>query len=571
MAFKLHEWNETDFTGGCLAYLNKAYEVAVYDSLQEVPTVSFKYPMKEEKADLIQEYRIVSVEGQAYRITTVKRDYSGSRIMTVKANRIFYEDAMRHHFTTIGNDTDVTKSTIGVDPYDVIKLAIADTKFELISDSELKKMGMTRIGADGVKIDFYPTDKINTYDVIQNVIEAYGRGEIYYDNYRFAVVERIGKDNGVRMSIKKNMTSLSVERSTQELTTRLYMYGKDDLTISSVNGGKPYIESEEGIEKYGIREAYRDYSDYDDPEKLKAFGEWDLKGEGNDFRLDRPQLTITGDVVDLSKLAEYGDFYKIALGDTVHVFEGDIEHKKRIVSMKYYPYSAKQPSVTIGQPTLANPYYHAWYMGKLLKTVQKNSGRANKLKTSYFHGTLNSTQNPVESNNKKLLLDGDLLIIKDSQRDRIHIGNDEVDNKKQFVFLLYDVDGNPVIFFDENGNGIFSGTIRGAKIESDTDINVNKDASVGQYLRVGYISSYVNDEGKTIYKWSDESGILLSGYTSIKTTNGGNNLAIGAMSSIELNAAKVMQNGKRLLNEADLDSLKAQIHEIEKKIAGLES
>ena len=565
MAFKLHEWNETDFTGGCLAYLNKAYEVAVYDSLQEVPTVSFKYPMKEEKADLIQEYRIVSVEGQAYRITTVKRDYSGSRIMTVKANRIFYEDAMRHHFTTIGNDTDVTKSTIGVDPYDVIKLAIADTKFELISDSELKKMGMTRIGADGVKIDFYPTDKINTYDVIQNVIEAYGRGEIYYDNYRFAVVERIGKDNGVRMSIKKNMTSLSVERSTQELTTRLYMYGKDDLTISSVNGGKPYIESEEGIEKYGIREAYRDYSDYDDPEKLKAFGEWDLKGEGNDFRLDRPQLTITGDVVDLSKLAEYGDFYKIALGDTVHVFEGDIEHKKRIVSMKYYPYSAKQPSVTIGQPTLANPYYHAWYMGKLLKTVQKNSGRANKLKTSYFHGTVNSTQNPVESDNKKLLLDGDLLIIKDSQIDRIHIGNDEVDNKKQFVFLLYDVDGNPVIFFDEKGNGIFSGTIRGAKIESDTDINVNKDASVGQYLRVGYISSYVNDEGKTIYKWSDESGILLSGYTSIKTTNGGNNLAIGAMSSIELNAAKVMQNGKRLLNENDLNDITEAIEQLKAK------
>ena len=121
--------------------------------------------------------------------------------MTVKANRIFYDDALHHHLPTIGNDTDVTKSTIGVDPYDVIKLAIADTKFELIPDSELKEMGMTRIGADGVKIDFYPTDKINTYDVIQNVIEAYGRGEIYYDNYRFAVVERIGKDNGVRMSI----------------------------------------------------------------------------------------------------------------------------------------------------------------------------------------------------------------------------------------------------------------------------------------------------------------------------------------------------------------------------------
>ena len=455
MAFKLHEWNETEFTGGCLAYLNKAYEVAVFEGLQETHTVSFKYPMKDEKAELIKENRIVSVEGQAYRITTVKRDYSGSRIMTVKANRIFYEDAMRHHFPTIGNDTDVSKSTIGVDPYDVIKLAIADTKFELIPDSELKEMGMTRIGADGVKIDFYPTDKINTYDVIQNVIEAYGRGEIYYDNYRFAVVERIGKDNGVRMSIKKNMTSLSVERNTQELTTRLYMYGKDDLTISSVNGGKPYIDSKEGIEKYGIREAYRDYSDYDDPEKLKAFGEWDLKGEGNDFRLDRPQLTITGDVVDLSKLAEYGDFYKIALGDTVHVFEDNIEHKQRIVSMTYYPYSAKQPSVTIGQPTLANAYYHAWYMGKLIKTIQKNSGRANKLKTSYFHGTLNSTQNPVRSDNKQLLLDGDLLSIKDSKRIRIRIGN----YNGEFVFIIYDVKGNKAVYLNEDGEAVFSGTI----------------------------------------------------------------------------------------------------------------
>jgi hypothetical protein len=455
MAFKLHEWNETDFTGGCLAYLNKAYEVAVFEGLQETHTVSFKYPMKDEKSELIKENRIVSVEGQAYRITFVKRDYSGSRIMTVKANRIFYEDAMRHHFPTIGNDTDVSKSTIGVDPYDVIKLAIADTKFELIPDSELKEMGMTRIGADGVKIDFYPTDKINTYDVIQNVIEAYGRGEIYYDNYRFAVVERIGKDNGVRMSIKKNMTSLSVERNTQELTTRLYMYGKDDLTISSVNGGKPYIDSKEGIEKYGIREAYRDYSDYDDPEKLKAFGEWDLKGEGNDFRLDRPQLTITGDVVDLSKLAEYGDFYKIALGDTVHVFEDNIEHKQRIVSMTYYPYSAKQPSVTIGQPTLANAYYHAWYMGKLIKTIQKNSGRANKLKTSYFHGTVNSTQNPVRSDNKQLLLDGDLLSIKDSKRIRIRIGN----YNGEFVFIIYDVKGNKAVYLNEDGEAVFSGTI----------------------------------------------------------------------------------------------------------------
>lgn len=540
MAFKLHEWNETDFTGGCLAYLNKAYEVAVFEGLQETHTVSFKYPMKDEKAELIKENRIVSVEGQAYRITLVKRDYSGSRIMTVKANRIFYDDALHHHLPTIGNDTDVTKSTIGVDPYDVIKLAIADTKFELIPDSELKEMGMTRIGADGVKIDFYPTDKINTYDVIQNVIEAYGRGEIYYDNYRFAVVERIGKDNGVRMSIKKNMTSLSVERNTQELTTRLYMYGKDDLTISSVNGGKPYIDSKEGIEKYGIREAYRDYSDYDDPEKLKAFGEWDLKGEGNDFRLDRPQLTITGDVVDLSKLAEYGDFYKIALGDTVHVFEDNIEHKQRIVSMTYYPYSAKQPSVTIGQPTLANPYYHAWYMGKLIKTIQKNSGRANKLKTSYFHGTLNSTQNPVESDNKKLLLDGDLLYIEDNKgRRRINLGNMD----GAFVFQIFNQLSEKTIEMDDDGNvtitGVFAtGTDKNARTVIDKNGIQSYDAD-GQRdglwcnepnsVNQSFSDLTLYNKGKEIFQIYNEGFYehLKSKGKSFLGTNGDNSYAYG--------------------------------------------
>lgn len=540
MAFKLHEWNETDFTGGCLAYLNKAYEVAVFEGLQETHTVSFKYPMKDEKAELIKENRIVSVEGQAYRITLVKKNYSGSRIMTVKANRIFYDDALHHHLPTIGNDTDVTKSTIGVDPYDVIKLAIADTKFELIPDSELKEMGMTRIGADGVKIDFYPTDKINTYDVIQNVIEAYGRGEIYYDNYRFAVVERIGKDNGVRMSIKKNMTSLSVERNTQELTTRLYMYGKDDLTISSVNGGKPYIDSKEGIEKYGIREAYRDYSDYDDPEKLKAFGEWDLKGEGNEFRLDRPQLTITGDVVDLSKLAEYGDFYKISLGDTVHVFEDNIEHKQRIVSMTYYPYSAKQPSVTIGQPTLANPYYHAWYMGKLIKTIQKNSGRANKLKTSYFHGTLNSTQNPVESDNKKLLLDGDLLYIEDNKgRRRINLGNMD----GAFVFQIFNQLSEKTIEMDEDGNvtitGIFAtGTDKNARTVIDKNGIQSYDAD-GQRdglwcnepnsVNQSFSDLTLYNKGKEIFQIYNEGFYehLKSKGKSFLGTNGDNSYAYG--------------------------------------------
>ena len=479
MSMKLHEVDETDFTGGCLAYLGKATNVAVTEDLQQPHTLSFEYPMNDEKADMIQEHRIVSVEGQAYRLNDVTRDYSGTRILKAKAERIFFADARKHHIPTIGNDTDTNAATIGVDPYVVIQKAVEGTKFELIPDSELAQMGMTRIGADGVLIDFFPTDKINTYDVITSVIDTLGYGEIYVDNYRIAVVERIGVDNGVRLSLKKNLTKLSVQRSTAELVTRIYPYGADDLTIKSVNGGVPYIESPEAKEKYGVLEGYMDYSDYTEPEKVLAHAKWDLMGEDNDYRLDTPRITITGDVVDLSKLAEYGDFEKIALGDTVHVYEDKTVHHKRIIDITYYPYSAKQPTVTIGVPSNTNRFYAAWYKSKLFKVIQKNRGKDNKLKTTYFTGTVNSTQNPVQSANKQLLLDGDLLYIEDIEgRRRVNLGNmDGV-----FVFELFNQLEKKTISMDEDGNVTITGVFStGTEDEARTVIDKNGIQSYDAY------------------------------------------------------------------------------------------
>lgn len=546
MPLKLHEYDETDFTGGCLAYLGKAENVAVTENLQQPHTLTFEYPMNDEKADMIQENRIVAVEGQAYRLNDVTREYSGMRMLKAKAERVFFIDAKNHHIPTIGNDTDTSKSTIGVDPYVVIRKAIEGTRFELIPDDELAEMGMTRIGADGVKIDFFPTDKINTYDVITSVIDALGYGEIYVDNYRIAVVERIGKDNGVRLSLKKNLTRLSVQRNIAELATRIYPYGADDLTISSVNGGVPYIESPEAVEKYGILEGYMDYSDYTDPAKIKAHAEWDLMGEDNDFRLDRPQLTITGDVVDLSKLAEYGDFEKIALGDTVHVYEGDTVHHKRIINITYYPYSAKQPAVTIGSPSNTNMFYSAWYKSKLFKVIQKNRGKNNKIKTTYFTGTVNSTQNPVQSANKQLLLDGDLLYINDRNgKRRIDMGN----LKGEFVFIIYDKKGNRAVYLNEDGEAVFSGSI-----------DTKKDATIGSvlYLQTTELLGaakepalrFLNKKGETVSEiaGSSNGSILIATHTS---------------------EGKFMYGAYEVASERNINELQGQIDELKKEIDDL--
>lgn len=571
---RLHDKTYTNFETG--EVLNNAYNVRETRILNDVSALEFDYPY-DEKARMIQSNMLISIQGRIYEVYNTSRNMNGTDVLHVKCTGHCEYEGKNAFIPNIPDHIGETSRAVLQAAVKIIsdfkKEVNEDCIFHVMTDSELAEHGLKWVADNEIKIDFFSTDKTNLWEVMQTIVEDLGRGEIYClsepNRCNIAIVDRIGDDYGVRLRLEKNMTDISVEHNTKDMITRLWAFGSDDLTVASVNGGKAYIDSP-NIAKYGVQEGYKDYSDYVSADKLLRNAKWEFD-EDNEDRIDVPQLTISGKLIDLSKLNEYGDLERIDIGDTVHVFDLDgTEYTTRVVEMQAYPLEPKETNISLGH--LRNNFFIGIWQQKVAKEEFRKLQTTNKnLSIRNVQGTVNTNRNEVQSDNELLQIVGDLLTIKDSRRDRIHIGNDTVDNKKQFVFLLYDVDGNPVIFFDENGNGIFSGTIRGAKIESDTDINVNKDASVGQYLRVGYISSYVNDEGKTVYKWTDESGILLSGYTSIKTTNGGNNLSISAMSSIELNATKVMQNGKRLLNEADLDSLKAQIHEIEKKIASLES
>lgn len=569
---RLHDKTYTNFETG--EVLNNAYNVKETRILNDVSALEFDYPY-DEKARMIQPNMLISIQGRIYEVYNTSRNMNGTDVLHVKCTGHCEYEGKNAFIPNIPDHIGETSRAVLQAAVKIIsdfkKEVNEDCIFHVMTDSELAEHGLKWIADNEIKIDFFSTDKTNLWEVMQTIVEDLGRGEIYClsepNRCNIAIVDRIGDDYGVRLRLEKNMTDISVEHNTKDMITRLWAFGSDDLTVASVNGGKAYIDSP-NIAKYGVQEGYKDYSDYVSADKLLRNVKWEFD-EDNEDRLDVPQLTISGKLIDLSKLNEYGDLERIDIGDTVHVFDLDgTEYTTRVVEMQAYPLEPKETNISLGH--LRNNFFIGIWQQKVAKEEFRKLQTTNKnLSIRNVQGTVNTNRNEVQSDNELLQIVGDLLTIKDSRRDRIHIGNDTVDNKKQFVFLLYDVDGNPVIFFDENGNGIFSGTIRGAKIESDTDINVNKDASVGQYLRVGYISSYVNDEGKTVYKWTDESGILLSGYTSIKTTNGGNNLSISAMSSIELNATKVMQNGKRLLNENDLNDLKDQIYEIEKKIASM--
>jgi len=542
---RLHGREETNYETGEI--LNSAVNVSEQRKINDVACLEFDYPM-DEKARLIQENMLVSCTGRIYEIIRIKRIMDGRDIIHVVAEDMF---SRRAKHTFLPNVPDMIGKKTSV----VIKKALETAaKFSLYTDAELAALDMKWVGNDEFLIDFFSTDKTSLWDFLHSVIENCGRGEIYSNGMKFALVERIGSDRGVRLSLEKNMQNISIERDTENIITRLYPFGSDDMHIGSVNGGKQYIDSP-NKNLYGLYEGFKDYSDYTVPSKILANAKWEFDPK-NEERIDIPKITITGKLIDLSKLEEYGDIEKVELGDTVHVYDADgNEYAERVIEGTWHPFEPTETLISIGH--MRRDLFFTLYQLRHTKRELENAQTTNKsIATRKIQGVVNSNRNPVKSENEKLLLDGDLLYINDDRnRRRIDMGN----LNNEFVFNLYDEDGNPVIHFDEYGNGIFSGTIRGGSIESDTDIQVIKDVVVGQYLKVGFLRVSANEE-IPYYEWSDESGIMLSGGATIKTVNRGNSISISAIAGINLDGDLVRIKGKRVLTEVDFENIKEEFN-----------
>lgn len=453
---RLHECGATDYETGII--LNEAYNIGEQRKINDIACLEFDYPM-DEKARLIQENMLVSCTGRIYVILRITRKMDGRDIVHITCKDMFSYRAQK---TFLPNVPDMIGKKTSV----VIKKALETAvKFSLYTNAELEALGMNWVGNDEFLIDFFSTDKTSLWEFLHTVIENCGRGEIYSNGYKFALVERIGSDRGVRLTLDKNMQNIDIERSTEDIITKLWAFGAEDLPLTNAkleNGekyGKAYILSP-NADIYGEHEGYRDYSDYTTPDKVYANAKWEFDPK-NKERIDIPKLTISGRLIDLSKLEEYGDIEKVELGDTVHVYDVDgNEYAERVIEGTWHPFEPTETLISIGH--MRRDMFFTLYQLQHKKDELEKVQTTNKsITTRKIQGVVNSDRNPVRSENKKLLLDGDLLYINDrSGRRRINLGNvDEED--EVFVFELFNKLKNKTLYVDaETGDvtmtGVFS-------------------------------------------------------------------------------------------------------------------
>lgn len=554
---RLHDRYTDSFETG--EVLNNAYNVKETRILNDTGSIEFDYPY-DEKARLISQNMLVSVNGHIYEISRTTRNMNGADSLHVYGTPHFVYEAQKAFIPTIGDHIGKSSRYVLKQAIDIIsdfKKTVGERCiFHIMTDAELTAKGMKWVADDELLIDFFSTDKTNLWDVIKTIIENLGRGEIFHETTidsnnnivcNIAIVERIGTDNGVRLRLEKNMQSISIERNVSDMITRLWAFGSDDLTVSSVNGGKAYIDSP-NIEKYGVQEGYKDYSDYTSAAKLYRNAKWEFD-EDNEDRIDVPQLTISGKLIDLSKLAEYGAAEKLEIGDTVHVFDIDgTEYVQRVIEYQAYPLEPKESNISIGH-IRRDFFIGLWQTEQATKKHSKWQTANNSVNIRKVQGTVNTDRNEVQSDNKLLKIVGDLLTIKDTNnRVRVRLGN----YNDEFVFIIYDKNKKQAIYLNEDGEGVFAGSIQ-----------TMKDCLIQGMLRVGMAGN--NTKGIEFYGDSyqpDKDGNYSTPYARLVPYVANNEDFKG----INVEGGKLCVNEKPVATEKDIDGLKNKIDILTKRL-----
>lgn len=184
------------------------------------------------------------------------------------------------------------------------------------------------------------TDKKTVYENIMAVVDLWG-GILVWDSVARTVSLRgegsYQPDSGFTIAYQRNEKTV-MRRISNDLITRLYVYGKDNLNIASVNGGKEYIDKFDYTST--VYEGMLVNSDIDNPAALLLWGQQQIE------KLHKPRITLSFQFVD--NIA--GDSFTVNDFVTVDDIMFGIKYTARVISKRYSFFHPYDCSADVGDP-----------------------------------------------------------------------------------------------------------------------------------------------------------------------------------------------------------------------------
>ena len=224
--------------------IDKAYDIIVKSEMltrtNGYETLEFKIPFNYPKRDLLFNERRLEVDGRRYIIKLIDDSKSSNNVTTITCDATWYDlsdgELLGHRSTA--------------------KFTAREAIDEQLSGTDWKS-GIVEIET----VHQFTLNENNTrlYN-LRYIHQTYG-GDMWFDtkNKTVNLYSQMGQKTNNIFKYTRNITNIKRTLDTRDLITRFTLYGKDDMDISNVNGGVPYVENYGYYDKMGL------------PRKLKAF------------------------------------------------------------------------------------------------------------------------------------------------------------------------------------------------------------------------------------------------------------------------------------------------------------
>lgn len=292
-----------------VAVLQNAFDVTETIKINAVSELSFSLPSTDEKAALCQPYFYVRYgnDGDLYRIISAETDESDVSVTVYSCEHVIA--------TLIDKVLFGTHITGGIDVYtvDVIAEAIAGQNDWALGECDFSFQYE------------YGWENENLLGALFSVPELFVDPYVWKFNtnvYPWTVsLKRI--DDSITpqyyLRAKKNILSSTNGADSAQICTRLYLLGAGEgvnqVTVSSINGGLPYIQNDDAIAQYGVIERIFVDSSFDEPASLLERGRALLAGYSS------PQYSRSFSAIDLYPLTN-DVLDKAIVGNVVKLEDG---------------------------------------------------------------------------------------------------------------------------------------------------------------------------------------------------------------------------------------------------------
>lgn len=304
-----------------LAVLDEADVVMLHQEENGEDTLDFEFPFNSPKRKFIRNENLIQLTDKEYVIRMLgdTRDMGNQKVTTVYCERSFY-------------------SLSYADPLEIFEWR--DTTPKRVMQDILKGTGW-RVGKVNITTKRNMTEddkKSNRLKALKRMANLWDGRLIFHDDSKTVdlLSEDSREDSGAAIAYRKNMQEIEATYDTTDLITRLYLYGKNGVTIDEANDGKKYIENYQ----YTTNKRVRQHTDerFTNPYSLKEKGETILE------KLSVPRSSYRVKASDFSYLSGLSH-EQIGVGLKVWLFDQELG-LDLVTHISAWDYNVLQPEDT---------------------------------------------------------------------------------------------------------------------------------------------------------------------------------------------------------------------------------